>query len=238
MMPKLVVLSGAGLSAPSGVSTFRDKDGLWTKHDLDQVCDIITWKDNRELVHSFYNGLRADLAKAKPTAGHAMVAGWKNIYPNRTTVLTQNVDDLLERAGCHGVVHLHGCLQDMHCTACGDRWNIGYTAWDPEKDRCPDCNSPKGVKPGVVFFRETAPKYASLYQAFRKLTEKDTVVIIGTSGQVVNVDFLVFDTPAFTILNNMEPSPYINEDHFDRVYHSSIEIAADEIDRLVRERMG
>lgn len=181
-MPKLVVLSGAGLSAPSGVSTFRDKDGLWTKHNLDEVCDIITWKDNREMVHSFYNSLRAGLVEAKPTAGHAMIAGWKNLYSNSTTVLTQNVDDLLERAGCYGVVHLHGYLQDMHCTACGDRWNIGYTAWDPEKDRCPGCNSLRGVKPGVVFFHETAPKYANLYQAFRKLTEEDTVVVIGTSG--------------------------------------------------------
>jgi NAD-dependent deacetylase len=237
-MKKLVVLTGAGLSAPSGISTFRDKNGLWANHDIDQVCNALTWRQNREAVHRFYNMLRAGLEDAQPNAGHHMISGWKRDYGENCVVLTQNVDDLFERSGCTDVVHLHGYLQDMKCLACGHTWNIGYAKWDHESDRCPGCNSFRGVKPGVVFFNDSAPRYADLYRAFKKLTSDDTVVIIGTSGQVINVDALVFDTRAFTILNNMEPSSSINNEYFNRVFYASVEDAAEEIDRLVRERMA
>lgn len=237
-MKRLIVLSGAGLSAPSGVSTFRDKNGLWAKYSLDEVCNALTWRQNREKVHEFYNILRMGLQDVRPTTGHHMIASWKRDYGDQVTVLTQNVDDLLERAGCTDIIHLHGFLQDMRCIACGHTWNVGYTEWNHETDRCPRCNSLRGVKPGVVFFNEGAPRYADLYRAFKRLTVDDTVVIIGTSGQVINVDALVFDRVACRILNNMEESPHVNGDYFDHVFYESVETAAPRMDAIVRERMS
>lgn len=237
-MKRLIVLSGAGLSAPSGVSTFRDRAGLWTKYDLDEVCNGLTWRQNREKVHEFYNILRTGLEDVHPTAGHHLIAEWKRDYGDRAVILTQNVDDLLERAGCTDVVHLHGYLQDMRCIACGHEWNIGYSKFDHETDRCPQCNSMRGVRPGVVFFNDSAPRYADLYRAFKKLTDLDTVVVIGTSGEVINVDSLVFDTPAFSILNNMERSDVINDRHFNQVFHESVETAARKMDDIVKARMS
>lgn len=237
-MNKLIVLSGAGLSAPSGISTFRDKEGLWTRYSLDEVCDALTWRRNREKVHEFYNILRSGLGNAQPTAGHHMISAWKRDYGDRAVILTQNVDDLLERAGCTDIIHLHGFLQDMHCIACGHTWNIGYTKWNHEEDRCPSCDSLRGVKPGVVFFNEGAPRYADLYRAFKKLTHLDTVVVIGTSGEVINVNGLVLGTPAYTMLNNMERSASIDESRFRSVFHESVETAAPRMDEIVRNRMS
>lgn len=237
-MKNLVVLSGAGLSAPSGVSTFRDKDGLWTKYDLDEVCNGLTWKKNREKVHEFYNILRARLKDVRPTAGHQLIASWKQEYGDRATILTQNVDDLLERAGCDDVIHLHGFLQDMRCIACGHEWNIGYSEWNHETDRCPKCNSLRGVKPGVVFFNDSAPRYADLYRTFKKLSFDDTVVIIGTSGEVINVNSLIFNKLAFAILNNMEKNATLNEEYFNKILYESVETAAPLMDAIVRKRMS
>jgi NAD-dependent deacetylase len=237
-MKRLIVLSGAGLSAPSGVSTFRDKGGLWTKYDLDEVCNGLTWRQNREKVHEFYNILRTGLHDVQPTAGHHLIASWKRDYGDRAVVLTQNVDDLLERAGCMDVVHLHGFLQDMRCIACGNDWNIGYGEWNHEVDRCPQCHSVRGVKPGVVFFNDSAPRYADLYRAFKNLSVDDTVVIIGTSGEVINVNSLVFDKLAFAILNNMEKNDTLNERYFNKIFYESVETAAPLMDAIVRERMS
>lgn len=237
-MRNLIVLSGAGLSAPSGISTFRDQDGLWTKYDLDEVCNGLTWRKNREKVHEFYNILRSRLEDAEPSAGHHLIAGWKRDYGDRARILTQNVDDLLERAGCTDVIHLHGFLQDMHCIACGHRWNIGYGAWNHETDRCPDCTSLRGVKPGVVFFNDKAPRYADLYRAFRDLDHTDTVVVIGTSGEVINVDWLLSGKSSFNVLNNMERCQSIDESSFGMVFHESIETAAPKMDEIVRKRMS
>ncbi len=236
-MGKIVILSGAGLSAPSGVSTFRDKDGLWLGHRIEDVCDFTTWKKNRSIVHGFYNRLRSSLESVEPNVGHRMIASWKSKYGDDAIVLTQNVDDLLERAGCHGIIHLHGYLQNMHCIACGNVWNVGYSHWN-EDERCPKCTSIKGVKPGVVFFNQPAPNYAYLYQAFKKLTAADTVVVIGTSGQVINVEALLFDSKAFSILNNLEESPSIDSRMFNSTFYMSVEEAAPLIDELIKERHG
>ncbi|WP_284070137.1 Sir2 family NAD-dependent protein deacetylase, partial [Escherichia coli] len=100
--------------------------------------------------------------------------------------LTQNVDNLFERAGCTNTVHLHGFITQMRCIACGHIWDIGMTSWNPEEQTCPNpaknCQSRKGVKPNVVCFHEDAPLYAIRNKVFKELTEDDVLVVIGTSG--------------------------------------------------------
>ena len=105
-MKKLVILSGAGISAESGISTFRDSDGLWENYDVSEVCDISAWPRNPGLMLRFYNERRAQLATVKPNAAHLAIASLEEDYD--VTVVTQNVDNLHERAGSTKIIHLHG----------------------------------------------------------------------------------------------------------------------------------
>ena len=111
--PKLIVISGAGLSAESGMALFRGGNGLWNGHKISEVCWFPTWQANARLVYSFYNGLRVDLGTREPNPAHIKLAEWQRLYG--AILVTQNVDDLLERAGCQDVLHLHGFLTSMQC---------------------------------------------------------------------------------------------------------------------------
>ena len=229
-MGRLIVFSGAGLSAESGLATFRSKDGLWSKQNLDRVCNYMTWKSNLAEVHAFYNQRRAEVGAAEPNAAHRMIAAWQQRY--RTVIITQNVDDLLERAGCTDVVHLHGHIQEMHCTACGRVWGVGYAAW-ADDSRC-ECGCRKGVKPNVVFFHQEAPNYRILEDLIDSLEHTDIFVVTGTSGTVVTIDEYLYDRKGFKIYNGLEPAriPY--------VYDISVLLPATEafltIDRILQER--
>jgi len=233
-MPRLLILTGAGLSAESGLRTFRDSDGLWEDHSVEEVCNGATWRANFELVQRFYNERRTQLATAAPNAAHLMIAQWQRRY--ETLVLTQNVDDLLERAACRDVVHLHGFLPEMMCVDCGHVWNIGYEEWK-QGVPCPRCPSVRGVRPHIVFFGEQAPQYARMWTAFASLKSEDSVVVIGTSGVVLPVAQMALQFQGFKILNNLAPEPAINERAFDRVFHQPATQAAGQIDRIIRERM-
>lgn len=189
---KVVLITGAGVSAESGLSTFRSDDGLWDQNNLDRVCNLITWKQNFKAVHAFYNNRRTELLTADPNDFHKEVVKWEWKYDLFN--LTQNVDNLFEKAGCQEVIHLHGFLSDMKCLACGKIFDIGLRPWDIDNDRCA-CGSRKGVKPGVVFFNEDAPLYTKLYRTIRELTQKDVVVVAGTSGVVLPLSSLLFDAP-------------------------------------------
>jgi NAD-dependent deacetylase len=202
--PKLIVFSGAGISAESGLQTFRGSGGLWENHDLNEVCNYQTWKANAALVHRFYNERRTQLRSAEPNSAHTRIAQWQ--LAGHADVITANVDDLLERAGCGDVLHVHGRLTGMLCTACGNRWDVGYAPWDPATDRCTRerCASRKGVKPDVVFFGEIAPAYADMYRAFGSLRPGDAVLAIGTSLAVVRVHEMLREAaPGVTAILNV-----------------------------------
>lgn len=234
--PRLIVFSGAGLSADSGIPTFRGKDGLWEDHSVDQVANGHTWRQNWDLVRRFYNDRRIRLATVEPNPMHLQIAAWGSRYD--MVNLTQNIDDLLERAGCREVIHLHGELTRMCCVACGHSWDIGYGTMG-EDDRCanPKCNSLKGVRPMVVFFNEHAPNYRQMYHSFRGLTERDCVVVIGTSGQVISLDPFLHDCPALRILNNLGPSHHMNENYFDHVLYGRAADMAPHVNALVTKHM-
>lgn len=234
---RVLVFSGAGLSAPSGIPTFRDKDGLWHQHRIEDVADYTTWKQNFNLVHEFYNQRRRDLRDVKPNKGHEAISDWKTTWPSQVDVFTQNVDLLLEAAGCPDVVHLHGRADLMECTACGHSWDIGLDPWDYKAGRCLNCNSLRGVKPGTVFFHQNAPYYSVLYRSLKAITEHTMVVVVGTSGVVLDVDTLFGHTPGVKVLNNLEPHPAIDHKKFDHVFFESVETAAPKIDQLVRNHL-
>ncbi len=181
-MKNVMILSGAGLSAESGIRTFRDHDGLWEEYDVMTVCSTEGWQKDRELVTRFYNARRKDLADKKPNAAHFAIAQLQKKYPGQIWNLTQNVDDLLERAGCEEVIHLHGTLRDLRCESCGHVWDIGYTE-QTEHDCCPRCESAQ-VRHNVVMFGESAPMYRKIYEA---VAASQLFVAIGTSGQVIDI---------------------------------------------------
>jgi len=240
---KLVVFTGAGLSADSGIQTFRDSDGLWENHDVNVVASINSWKKNFEIVHRFYNARRAQLGTVVPNAAHYMIADWQKRYD--TVVITQNIDDLLERAGAVNIMHVHGKLNEVKCTACGEISNIGYTEWDYTKDRC-HCGCMKGMKPNVIFFGETAPEYPKMYKTLRELRNGDVLVVIGTSGQVIDIGTYAALSAANTVLSNLESNeilampgrPMVNDWHFDHFIHGRASIIAPDLDKLVTELMG
>lgn len=211
--PILLVFAGAGLSAESGIPTFRGKDGLWQGHRISEVCDIVTWKKNSKAVHAFYNGRRADLEHAEPNMAHRQLAAWNR--SGNCSLVTANIDNLLERAGALSVLHVHGDLTSMMCTACGNKWNVGYQSWDGDVDRCPvlRCNSRKGVKPDVVFFNERAPGYGPMGKAYAGLRPGDAALVIGTSLAVVPVHEHLMGLAGVTTILNVLSEEDILADH-------------------------
>jgi NAD-dependent deacetylase len=188
-MGKLILLSGAGLSADSGIPTFRDGNGLWQNFDVNVVANFDTWEKNRDVVYEFYNQRRIELGKVKPNPAHWSLAKLQQELGDRFIHYTQNIDDLAERAGNTNVIHIHGYLKHMGCLTCSHSWDVGYAAV-PIDTSCPECGSSK-VKPGVVMFNEGAPNYKRMLETFRNVTSRDIVVVLGTSGQVVQLEWIL-----------------------------------------------
>jgi NAD-dependent deacetylase len=178
----IMIFSGAGLSAESGIRTFRDHDGLWEDYDVMQVCSTQGWEADRELVTQFYNARRQDLKDKEPNRAHTVLAELEKKYPDKIYNLTQNVDNLLEKAGCQNVIHLHGTLTDLRCESCGHVWDVGYEKQDVY-DACPRCES-DAVRHNVVMFGEAAPAYSRIYEA---IANCQLFIAIGTSGQVIDI---------------------------------------------------
>lgn len=216
-MSNIVILSGAGLSAESGISTFRDANGLWNNHRVEDIATYSTWRTNRSLVHDFYNQRRVQLASVVPNSAHEFYAMLGRDHG--AIMLTQNVDNLLERAGypAEQLVHLHGVLTEMHCENCDRVWDIGETQYNGSK--CPTCGSVDDVKPNVVMFGQSAPNYQKLWSTVDKLTDADTFIVVGTMGNVIPVNSFVKYCGARRILNNLEESPDIDTRLFTHVYH-------------------
>lgn len=222
-MKQILIFTGAGLSAESGISTFRDSGGLWENHNPMQIANISTFDSNRELVFDFYNKRRAELEFAQPNAAHLGIAELQQDFGvNAVKVFTQNVDDLLERAGCVSVNHVHGFLTWMMCRdeACGHAWDVGYASVAHDAG-CPKCGA-KHTKPAVVFFGEIAPGYGYLHSTFRASRE-DLIIVIGTSGEVVSLNLVCGNRrsthKSTTVLNNLEHDKYgiINYTLFDHL---------------------
>jgi NAD-dependent deacetylase len=232
---QILVFTGAGLSAESGVPTFRGPGGFWRGYDPRLVASIDTLDENRALVFEFYNDRRTKLPTVAPNAAHRWLAALQTRLGPRLTLFTQNVDDLLERAGCRDVVHLHGSLLEAHCRACDRRWHVGYEAL-PVTLRCPDCGSER-TKPGIVMFGEQAPLYAIMHEVFGG-SRDDLILVIGTAGAVIPFEYVVGNRRStrrsYTVLNNLDRDPGVAyERYFDETLFKPATAALPECTAIV-----
>lgn len=174
----IVILTGAGISAESGLGTFRDAGGLWAQHAIEDVATPEGFARDPARVHAFYNDRRAQAAAAAPNAAHAALARLEAHHPGAVTIVTQNVDALHERAGSRNVIHMHGELARALCGACGHRWPA--PAVMAPGDACPACGA-VATRPDVVWFGEVPHGMERIDAA---LARAGLFVAIGTSGQV------------------------------------------------------
>lgn len=174
---KIVILTGAGVSAESGLGTFRDKDGVWTKVDLREVATPEGFARDPARVHAFYNMRRKNARGAQPNAAHFALARLQAEFPGEVVIITQNVDRLHAAAGSEAL-HMHGRHDIACCAECGARWEAPEVM-NP-KDPCPECGA-LATRPDVVWFGET-PQFLS--EIAQHLVQADLFVAIGTSGQV------------------------------------------------------
>ena len=175
----IVILTGAGISAESGLPTFRDKDGLWEGSHVEEVACPQAFQRNPELVHRFYNLRRAALKTVAPNAAHQALARLQSGLPGRVTLITQNIDDLHEQAGSTGVIHMHGELRQVRCLHCdhGLLWEDDLFT----STVCPACARAGGLRPDIVWFGEMPYHMARIETA---LAHADVFAAIGTSGHV------------------------------------------------------
>ena len=176
---RIVILTGAGVSAESGLGTFRDKDGLWTRFDLAEVATPQGYARDPAKVLDFYDMRRANAREAEPNAAHHALGRLCAAPGLEVTVITQNIDDLHERGGVSAPLHIHGSLFEALCAACGHVWpHRGDMALS---DACPDCGTTGTVRPNVVWFGEIP---YLMDEAVAEIEGADLFVSIGTSGTV------------------------------------------------------
>ena len=201
MKQKLVVLTGAGISAESGIKTFRDSDGLWENHRIEDVATPAGWAANPELVLDFYNQRRAQLLTVQPNDGHKALVELEAHYD--VHIITQNVDDLHERAGSSQVLHLHGQLRQVRST--------GYEhliyPWDKDLKMGDKCERGRQLRPHIVWFGEAVP----MLDAAAELAEQaDIFLIVGTSLQVYPAAGLMRYAPRNIPFYYVDPKPQAN----------------------------
>jgi NAD-dependent deacetylase len=202
-MRKIVILTGAGISAESGLGTFRAEGGLWAQHRIEDVATPEGFARDPKLVMDFYNARRAQAADAAPNPGHVALAELEAGFPGEVVLVTQNVDDLHEKAGSSKVMHMHGALTTALCAACGHRWPAPMRM--VPGDNCPACEAP-AARPDIVWFGEMPYDMEEIYA---HLAGADLFVSIGTSGNVYPAAGFVAEARnagARTIEFNLEPS--------------------------------
>ncbi len=198
---KIAILTGAGMSAESGIKTFRDAGGLWEGHDVMQVASPEGFRDDPELVLDFYNQRRKQLLTVEPNIGHKALADLEICFD--TVIITQNIDDLHERAGSTNVIHLHGELLKSRST------KYEHLIYDCHTDiRLGDtCESGAQLRPHIVWFGEAVPM---LEKAVMDIAESEIVIIIGTSMQVYPAASLAAYAPKHSHMYYIDPAPHLN----------------------------
>ena len=223
LKPSIVILTGAGISAESGLPTFRDANGLWEGHAVEDVATPEAFERDPKLVQQFYNMRRAALETVEPNAAHRAIARLQQLYPGKVTLITQNVDDLHERGGSEEVIHMHGELRRVFCTRCESRrtWSGDLTT----STECPSCHHKGCMRPDIVWFGEMPYQMDEIEAALQKASIFAT---IGSSGLVYPAAGFVmtarFAAGAKTVEINTVAT--VMSTHFDeqRVGPASIEV--------------
>ncbi len=210
----IVILTGAGISKESGLETFRDPDGIWARVSIEEVATPEAFVRDPERVHGFYNARRRGLMSegVAPNAAHLALARLEREWPGEVVLVTQNIDDLHERAGSRNLIHMHGEILKARCEACG-----GVTDWKDDLEvatRCPACGEAGAMRVHVVWFGEMPFEMARITQA---LAAAALFVSIGTSGSVYPAAGFVQEARmmgrAHTVELNLEPSDGVSLFH-------------------------
>lgn len=230
---RIVILTGAGLSAESGLATFRDTGGIWARYDYRDVATPEGFSKNPDLVHEFYNLRRRNLIDAEPNAAHFALARLEQEHAGDVLVVTQNIDNLHEAAGAKNLIHMHGEMFKAMCKSCG-----ATHAWRDDLSvatLCPSCGKGGGMRPDVVWFGELPYHMARIHDA---LSQADLFISIGTSGNVYPAAGFVADARqagAHTVELNLEPSEGARL--FAEVHHGpATRVVPDYVDRLLKAR--
>lgn len=228
-MKKLVVFSGAGMSAESGINTFRDSDGLWEQYRIEDVATPQAWARDPQLVQRFYNARRKNILEAEPNTAHLQIAQLQQDYD--VHVITQNIDDLHERAGSSKVIHLHGNIRlaktsgpDAQSTT--EFYPVEETELDLNKHFC---TAGYPLRPHVVWFGEAVPAYA---EAQNCVQDADIFVVIGTSLQVYPVAGLIHDIPASCQAYYIDPKA--DQQQLPVQFHKITQTATDGVQQLIQ----
>jgi NAD-dependent deacetylase len=229
----IVVLTGAGISRESGLHTFRDADGIWARHRIEDVATPEAFARDPEAVHAFYNARRRGLLDSaiQPNAAHRALAELEQRWPGPVLLVTQNIDDLHERAGSRNLIHMHGEILKARCTACGSvrPWRDDLSTDLP----CPACANAGGMRPDVVWFGEMPLAMDRIYAA---LADVELFISIGTSGAVYPAAGFVAEARAVgahTVELNLEPSE--GAQHFAEARHGP---ASEIVPAYVQELLG
>lgn len=231
--PRVVVLTGAGISAESGIRTFRSTDGLWEEHRVEDVATPEGFARNPELVQAFYNARRRQLQlpEVEPNAAHLALARLEETLGDRFLLVTQNIDNLHERAGNHNVIHMHGELLKVRCSWSGQVLN--WTGDVTSDDKCHCCQFPAPLRPHVVWFGEMPLGMDDIYSA---LAMADVFIAIGTSGHVYPAAGFVHEARlhgAHTVELNLEPSQ-VGSEFEEKHYGLASAVVPEYVEKLLK----
>jgi len=228
-MKRLVVLTGAGMSQESGIRTFRDMDGLWEEYDIEEVATPEAWRRNPELVMRFYNDRRKQLYESEPNAGHRGLVDLERDFDVR--IITQNIDDLHERAGSSSVLHLHGELKKARSSV-DESLIYDIDGWELKFGQ--KCDKGSQLRPHIVWFGEAVP---AMEEAIPVAESADIMVVIGTSLNVYPaaglVNYVRKGTPIF-VVDPERPQAYIrNVTYIQEKAGRGVELLKEELAKLI-----
>lgn len=218
-MKKIIVFTGAGMSAESGIKTFRDSDGLWENYKIEEVATPHAWRTNRQLVQDFYNQRRKNVLDSQPNAAHVFIKELENQFD--VQVITQNIDDLHERAGSDKVLHLHGNIRLAKSS--GPNQEKKYYPIEGWELKLTDlCEDGYPLRPHVVWFGEEVPM---LQKAWELIEKADILIVIGSSLQVYPAAGLIEAAPknCMNIVVDPNASSLIKSTNFDVVENTAVQ---------------
>lgn len=206
---RIIILAGAGLSAPSGIPTFEEK---WAEIDVKKVGYI--GQEHSKESHLFFDEFREILKNVSPSQAHVTIAEITKMFP--TKVYTMNIDDLLEKAGCTDVEHLHGKANEVMCSNCQEVFNLGYNSI-LQYDACPSCFKPNMLRTNVKMYGEKT-NYYNLIDDIINLNPEDIFITIGTSGKTCNMNTIIRPIRCTKINFNIKESKYLDTTNFINIY--------------------